>query len=414
LENWQIIRERRVGNGEPVKAISRETGIARNTVRKYGRSAAPPQRQGAPTRTPLMAADESDVDALLEGEPHITACRIAQVLRDKYPIFALGERAVRVYVSRRRTRRSPKETFIRQVYAPGDQVQYDFKDIRAIIDGDEVDLHLFSARLSYATAWFGHCYRTEDRPALLDGILLASVEFGGITREGIFDNPKTAIDKVGRGHSRRVNAEFAAFTGSLALSMQFAAPAKGNEKGGVEGIHGYIEDNFFRPLRNETSLEALNENLFAFSRNDRERRHASGQTIAQRLERERLSLRPLPTVLPRPCVYEQTRVTKFADVRYKTNRYSVPSHFVGRHALIEIFADTVRIVVEHECIAKHPRLFGRNDAMLDPMHVLEVLKHKHRAVERAESSTTTVSRTNCEPCSGDSSCAIAKRPARNS
>lgn len=86
----------------------------------------------------------------------------------------------------------------------------------------------------------------------------ASVEFGGATRDGVFDDPTTAVVKVLRGLSRNVNAEFAAFSGSLAIDMQFAAPAKGNEKGRVEGAHGYVEDNFFRPMRTATSLAALN------------------------------------------------------------------------------------------------------------------------------------------------------------
>jgi hypothetical protein len=263
-------------------------------------------------------------------------------------------------------------------------VQYDFKDIKALIDGSETNLHMFTARLSYSTAWFGRCYHTEDRPALLDGILRASIDFGGVTRDAVFDNPATAVDKVCRGRLRSVNSVFAAFTGSLGLNMQFAAPAKGHEKGGVEGVHGYIEDNFFRPLRNAASLDKLNEDLVRFSRGDREKRTLDGQTIAQLLETERLALRALPNVLPRACVNDNTRVTKFAEVRYKTNRYSVPARFVGRPATIEIFADSVRIVVDGELAAEHPRLFGRHDAMLDPMHIIEALKKKHRAVERAE------------------------------
>ena len=97
-----------------------------------------------------MAAYEQDVDDLLTRESKITSVRIAQLLREKYPSFVLGERAARVYVSRRRTLLHPKEVFIRQVYVAGDQVQYDFKDIRAVIDGSDVDLHMFTARLSYS------------------------------------------------------------------------------------------------------------------------------------------------------------------------------------------------------------------------------------------------------------------------
>lgn len=384
LEEWQVIRERCVGHGEPKKQVSRETSIARNTIRKYVNSSSPPHRQGAPTRTPMMATYESDVDELLKGEPKITAARIAQMLRQKDPSFALRERAVRSYIARRRMLVHPKEVFIRQVYAPGDQTQYDFKDVKAVIEGKETALHLFTARLSYSTAWFARCYRTEDQPALFDGLLRASVEFGGVTRDGVFDNAKTAVDKVLRGRRRKINAEFAAFSGSLAIDMQFAAPGKGHEKGGVEGAHGYVEDNFFRPMRSATSLDALNEELLTFSRDDREVRRVGEQSVAQRLATERAALRPLPGVLPRACDCEHTRITKFAEVRCRTNRYSVPTRYVGRPATIELFADHIRIVVDGEPAAEHPRLFERNGAVLDPMHYLDALKYKHRAVERAE------------------------------
>lgn len=130
-----------------------------------------------------------------------------------------------------------------------------------MIAGEVTDLHLFDARLSYSTAWFAHCYRSEDRPALLDGLLRAAVEFDGVTCEGVFDNPRTAVDNVLRGRQRNVNSEFAAFVGSLGLHREFAAPAKGNEKGGVEGGHGYVDDNFLRPMRSYPSIDALNDDL---------------------------------------------------------------------------------------------------------------------------------------------------------
>jgi hypothetical protein len=137
-------------------------------------------------------------------------------------------------------------------------------------------------------------------------------------------------------------------------------------------------------MRCAQSLEALNEDLLTFSRADRRRRKVDGELVSTRLENERAALRPLPAVLPRPCVCQHVRVTKFAEVRYKTNRYSVPTRYVGRMAKIEIFADRLRIIVDAELAAEHPRLYSRNSASLDPLHFLDALKHKHRAVERAE------------------------------
>lgn len=70
-------------------------------------------------------------------------------------------------------------------------MQFDFKDVVAVIGGVRTDLHLFVARLSYSTKWFARCYRTEDRPALFDGLLRSSIAFGSVARESIFDNAST-------------------------------------------------------------------------------------------------------------------------------------------------------------------------------------------------------------------------------
>jgi hypothetical protein len=306
------------------------------------------------------------------------------LLRERYPDIPVKERAIRRYVARLRATYRPKEVFIRQLYQAGDQTQYDFKDVQAVIAGVVVDLNLFSARLSFSKAWFARCYMTEDQPALFDGIQRTAVAFNGVTKEGVFDNAATAIDKVLPSRTRRVNETFAAFIGSYATTMQYAAPRKGNEKGGVEGLHGYIEDNFFRPMPSFPSLEALNDALLARSVEDRSRRGDDGLSIQERFEQEQGDLHPLPNITPRACIIESVKVNKFSEVRHKTNRYSVPSALVGQVATLEIFATRIRIIVDHRLVAEHDRLIGKNGAALDPMHYLDVLEFKHRAVERAE------------------------------
>jgi transposase len=331
-----------------------------------------------------MAQFESIVDRLLSETPKITASRVAQVIRQTIdPAFRASERAVRAYVASRRVRLVPKETFVRLVYLPGEEVQYDFKDVVARIAGVETNLHMFSARLSYSTAWFASCYHTEDRPALFDGLVSSCVWFGGVPRDGVFDNARTAVKRVLRGRNRDVAQDYAALCGTLALGMQFAAPAKGNEKGGVEGLHGSIEDAFFRPMPDFDSLHELNAALTSLAESHLDRRVA-GESVRERLERERSALHPLPTHLPETCVRELVRINKFAEATYKTNRYSVPSRFSHRDAVLEVFHDRVRIVVDSILVAEHKRLLGRAQAVLDPVHLIDVLSFKHRAVVRAE------------------------------
>lgn len=384
LDIWETIRIRCVRDKEQYKRVARDLGISKNTVKKYALSNEPPSQIVPSGRVASMARFEAHVDQLLRETPKITAARIAQVIRQTIdPTFRASERSVREYVSSRRARIVPKEAFVRLVYLPGDQVQFDFKDVVARIDGIEAKLHMFVARLSYSTAYFARCYRSEDRPALFDGLVASCVRFGGVAREGVFDNATTAVKRILRGRDRQVNPEYAALCGSLALGMQFAAPAKGNEKGGVEGLHGAIEDAVFRPIPSYGSLREINEVLDDLATKHLEKR-VGGEFVHERFDRERMALRPLPAILPSTCVREPSRINKFAEITHKTNRYSTPSRFAHRAATIEVFHDRLRVVVDTIAVAEHERSFERNEAVLDPVHFIDLLSFKHRAVVRAE------------------------------
>ncbi len=385
LDIWETIRIRCVRDKEPIKRVARELGLSKNTVKKYVQSNEPPIALKPAGRLAAMSPFESEVDRLLRETPKITAARIAQVLRQTIdPTFCVNERSVREYVASRRARIVPREAFVRLVYEPGEQVQFDFKDVVARIGGVETKLHMFAARLSYSTAYFVRCYRSEDRPALFDGLVSSCEYFGGIPRDGLFDNASTAVKRVLRGRERDVAGDYAALCGTLAIRMQFAAPAKGNEKGGVEGLHGSVEDAFFRPMPDYGSLDELNAELVNLCARHLERR-VSGELVGERLERERAALRPLPLVLPSTCVRESVRINKFSEVTYKTNRYSVPSRYAHRDAILEIFHNRIRIIIEGSIpVAEHERCFGRNQAILDPVHFIDLLSFKHRAVVNAE------------------------------
>ena len=57
---------------------------------------------------------------------------------------------------------------------------------------------------------------------------------GGVPRRGIYDNMRTAVDQVGVGKKRQVNARFAAMASHYLFDAEFCNPASGWEKGQVE------------------------------------------------------------------------------------------------------------------------------------------------------------------------------------
>jgi transposase len=384
MEQWEDIRLRCVRDGEPKKQVARDLGISPNTVRKYCAQMEAPQPPHYERRSKLDRFVKV-VDALIESAPKITAKRIGAIIKQQYDTtLTISESALRKYVAKRRRELVPKEAFVRAQHVPADQAQFDFSPMEVIIAGVLSIVHVFAMRLSYSGAFFARASFTEDRPALFAGLLAAAKFFGGLPRVAIFDNPKTAVHRILRGRHRVENDQFRRFCGELALKVEFAAPRRGNEKGGVEGVMGYIEDNQFRPTPSYASIEALNIDLAHLSMANLSNVHSTHrELIGDRFDRERSALRPLPDDLPKPCVVEYARVNKFQEVTAETNHYSVPPRYVGRDAIVEIYENSVRVLVGDQCAAEHRRGRGKREFILDPLHFIDVIAHKHRSATRA-------------------------------
>lgn len=384
MEHWEDIRLRCVRDREPKKRVARDLGISPNTVRKYCaqmQAPQPPQYERRSKLDPFVRV----IDALIESTPKITAKRIGAIIKQQYePTLTISEAALRKYIARRRRELVPKEAFVRAQHVPADQAQFDFSPMEVIIAGVLIVVHVFAMRLSYSGAFFARAAFTEDRPALFAGLLAAAKFFRGLPRVAIFDNPKTAVQRILRGRNRVENDQFRRFCGELALKVEFAAPRRGNEKGGVEGVMGYIEDNQFRPTPSYASIEALNIDLAHLCVANLSNVHSTHrELIGDRFDRERPAIRPLPDDLPKPCVLEYARVNKFQEVTVETNHYSVPPRYVGRDAIIEIYENSVSILVGDQCAAEHRRGRGKREFILNPLHYIDVIAHKHRSATRA-------------------------------
>ena len=384
MDVWETIRIRCRRNGEKIKTVARDLGLAPNTVRGYLRKDSPPKRKPR-TDVKILTRYQSHVDNLILSTPKITAARIGSYLRQNVDSdLVADERTLRRYVAGRRAVLVPREAFIRATYGPGDQSQFDFSPMSVRLAGVVVVIQLFVLRLSYSGRFMARASMRCDRPALFAGLLAGFTAFGGVTRSSIFDNASTAVTRILRGRDREENAKFTEFRGGLSLNVEFSAPAKGNEKGGVEGTHGFIEDNFFRPIPDFADFDELNSALAVFCDASLTRVIApNAESIGERFARERPLLQPLPSVLPRACTSHYAKINKFAEVCFERNSYSVPTQYALRDAVIEAYDERLRIIVRDEVVAQHPRGLGVNERYLDLVHYVGLLQQKHRAAETA-------------------------------
>ena len=92
---------------------------------------------------------------------------------------------------------------------------------------------------------------------------------------------------------------------------------------------------------------------------------------------------PLPAAPYEACETRGARVSSLSLVRYRGNDYSVPVAYGHREVLVRGYVEAVVIGCGAEAIARHPRSYGREDVLLEPLHYLPLLERKTGALDQA-------------------------------
>jgi len=93
-------------------------------------------------------------------------------------------------------------------------------------------------------------------------------------------------------------------------------------------------------------------------------------------EAERAALRPLPAVRFDGARYKEAKVNRYSMVQFETNRYSVPTIYVGEKVTVKATADEVKILNKGTMIASHPRIYDATQEQIKLDHYLELLLQK--------------------------------------
>ena len=373
--------------GMSLREAARVFGLHRDTVRKMLAYSVPPAyRRQNPPRKPKLSPYTGVIDRVLEDDlrrprkQRHTAKRIFERLRDEYG-FDGGYTTVKDYV--RESRRQTREMFVPLSHAPG-HAQCDFGEALVVIGGVERKAHCFVIDLPHSDGCFIKAYPAETTEAFLDGHVAAFAFLGGVPRSILYDNTKLAVARIlGDGRRQRTRA-FTELQSHYLFEDRFGRPGKGNDKGKVEGLVGYMRRNFLVPVPSFESFEALNAHMEqrCLERMDAQLRGHT-ETIGQRMERDLDALLPLPPVAYDACEKQAGRVSSLSQVRYRTNDYSVPVAYGYRDVLVRGYVDEVVISCGSEVIAKHPRSYERDDFVYDPIHYLPLLERKTGALDQA-------------------------------
>jgi hypothetical protein len=268
-----------------------------------------------------------------------------------------------------------------QCYNWGQEAQVDWFEAVVKLEGEPRKLQFFAMRSMASGDAFHRAYTHATQQALLEAHELAFAYFGGVFRTLRYDNMGSLVKKILRGRQRIETDRIIAFRSHWGFQSEYCNPAKGNEKGGVEGELGWYRRNCLTPVPEADNLAALNEHMLHTCLANRNRTiHGKEMTVGEASERERTLLLPQAEEgFPYEEVIYPLIVDGHGRVKVKTNWYSAPLS-PGWRATAVVGPLEIEIRHDNRCAARHPRCYGRGHQILNLEHYLDVLEKKPGAM----------------------------------
>jgi transposase len=343
--------------GLSIRAISRLTGLARKTIRKY--LIAP--------EVPVYGPRGAQPSKLDEFKSYLQDRMQAGVWNARVLLRELRQRGYGGSYTiltdwLRPQRTSAWVVAVRRFETPpGKQGQVDWGHLGTLeVAGRERKLWGFTLTLGYSRMMMAAAALDQKLGTLLRMHEEAFCQLGGVPAEILYDRMRTVwvdVDERGEIVWHPVFLDFAGYWG---FTPRLCRPYRAQTKGKVESGVKYVRRNFLCGLqgREPGGLEDFNTQLRAWVWEVANQRvhGTTHEPVMARWEADRLSLRPLANRPPYPYLDEELRkVARDAYVSWHGSRYSVPWQYAGREVWVRDRSGEVDILYGSERIAVHAR-----------------------------------------------------------
>jgi len=372
-----------------MRAIARELGYSRNTVKKAIEQEEPfAYERRKPRAAPVLGPYKKRLQELVEDNRSLprkqryTTHKMYEIIREEG--YQGAESTVRYYVAQVRKVTRKKQVYLPLDYDPGVDMQMDWGEATVNLAGQRTTIKLFVLRWCYSRKLFVAAYPSEKQESFLDGHVRAFHYFGGLPQRIIYDNLKVAVLRVLTGRNRQEQAVFLALRNHYVFESRYCNPASGNEKGGVESDVGYVQRNFLPGVPSFADYEELNAHLLAeCQKADQRTVQGQPQTVNEAWRTEQAHLRVLPRHDFACCASREVRVNKYSQVTFETNRYSVPTDQAYPSVTLRAYPFRVEILHQDRILTSHVRCYEREQDISDPLHYLPLLEQRPGAFEHA-------------------------------
>lgn len=252
-------------------------------------------------------------------------------------------------------------------FKPAQEMQHDTSPHKIPIAGQLRSVQTASAVLCYSHMLFFQCYPTFQRFDCKVFLTEALKYFGGSCKRVMIDNTHVVILR-GTGPDMVPVPEMEAFAERYGFEFHAHRIKDADRSGRVERPFHFIENNFLVG-REFASWKDLNQRarLWCDQVNAKYKKHI--RAVPRELfVVERPQLEPLPLWMPEVYRLHHRIVDTEGYVSVQTNRYSVPSTWIGRQVEVRETRDHIEIQYGNRQTVRHERVIesmGRRITLLE-------------------------------------------------
>lgn len=226
--------------GHSIREIGRETGLARNTVRKYLRIA--PEAGPRPKRASKLDPFKDQIRRWVRQD-HLYNC-VTICERLKQLGYTGSITIVKDFVHGMRPPKAGHYPVRRYETRPGEQMQFDWGEFFYLHEGRRRKLFGFTAVLSYSRMRFVHFCKRCDTASLISSLMRAFEYFGGLPEAMLTDRMKSVLLEMDDGKPTW-NPRFADFAASIGVVPRVCRAYTPQTKGKVERSIGVVKQSFW-------------------------------------------------------------------------------------------------------------------------------------------------------------------------
>ena len=265
------------------------------------------------------------------------------------------------------------EGFIKQDYEYGDRLEYDFGEVKLIINDVKERLYIAVLSSPASNYRYAYLYRSQDKSVFIDSHVRFFEQLKGVYKEVVYDNMRNVVSKFIGKNEKELNSDLIKMSMYYGFNINVTNCFKGNEKGHVENSVKFLRNKLFAVKYKFSSIEEAERYMY-----EKLKKINITSNIDQEIKQLN-SYRP-PLEIADIATHH---VNSYSFIQVDNNFYSVPEYLIGKTVTVKKYLRNIRIYSNNEFVCEYKRIDGNRKYSVNILHYLVTLRKKPGAIKNS-------------------------------